>query len=142
MIALFLACSGTPENTRDPAISSDDSAVEHSDPPPCSGVEAQVTDLSPEALAEMLASKDFELINVHTPYAGEIPDTDVHLAFDDVDAIEAHLGDIDTRAVLYCKTGPMSAEATAELVDRGFCAIYDLPAGMRGWEQAGYELDE
>lgn len=142
MILLLAACAGPGSGDLAPETSADSEQVEqHSDPRPCDGITPAVTDLSPDELAAMLESKDFEFINVHTPNAWQIAGTDVHIAFDDVDAIEAHLGDIDTRAVLYCKTGPMSEQATAELVERGFCAIYDLPAGMRGWEQAGYELE-
>ena len=43
--------------------------------------------------------------------------------------------------MLYCKTGPMSAIAAADLIDLGYCNIYDMPAGMIGWEAAGYTLD-
>ncbi len=70
---------------------------------------------------------------MHIPYAGEIPDTDAHVAYNDVPAIEAQLGDdITTEAVLYCRTGPMSAIAADALIDLGYCRIYDLPAGMVG----------
>jgi len=87
----------------------------------------------------MLDNKDFELINVHIPYAGEIVGTDVHIAYTDVDAIEAHLGSqLAAKVVLYCLTGPMSEIAGDDLVSRGYCQVYDMPDGLFQWQQLGY----
>jgi rhodanese-related sulfurtransferase len=35
----------------------------------------------------------------------------------------------------------MSAIAGAELIELGYCRIYDMPVGMVGWEAEGYPLD-
>jgi rhodanese-related sulfurtransferase len=108
----------------------------------CEGVTPTVTVLTPGELnARLEAGESFELINVHIPYEGEIAGTDAHITFSDTDALEDYLGhDLAADAVLYCKTGPMSAEASAALVARGYCNIQDLPAGMVGWEAAGFDL--
>lgn len=109
----------------------------------CDPATAAMTYLTPDELALMLAEKDFELINVHIPDAGEIPGTDAHLAFTDVDAIEEYLGhDLQAKAVLYCRSGPMSTTAGNALLDRGYCNLFDLPVGMNGWEAEGYEIVE
>ena len=130
------ACPTTPTDDDDSVSDDDDAAAT------CDGITPEVHELSSDDLNEMLQSKDFELINVHIPYDGEIPDTDVHIAYTDTDALEDHLGgDPAAKAVLYCKTGPMSEIATAALVDLGYCAIYDLPGGMVGWEAEGYALE-
>ncbi len=90
----------------------------------------------------MLKNKDFDLINVHIPNAGEIPGTDVHVPYNQIPALEARLEkDLAKKAVLYCLTGPMSALAASDLVELGYCRIYDMPAGMVGWEAEGYPLD-
>ena len=39
--------------------------------------------VSPGALAAELEDKDFLLINVHVPYAGEVPGTDAHISYQD-----------------------------------------------------------
>ncbi len=146
LAALLLPACPAPAPADDDASDDDDATADDDDateaPFTCEGIMPEVTELWPDDLAAMLEDKDFELINVHVPYAGEIAGTDVHIAFTDVDAIEAHLGgDVTARAVLYCLTGPMSAQATAALVDRGYCRIFDLTPGMIGWEQAGYTID-
>ena len=109
----------------------------------CSGNQPAIHNLTPEELNQMLQAKDFQLINVHIPYAGEIPDTDVHIAYTDIDAIEAHLGsDHAAKAVLYCRSGNMSLAAATEMVARGYCNIYDMPGGMNAWTAAGFTLNQ
>lgn len=137
------ACSGTVKETgaADP-VETGETAAPVATTGPCEGVVPEVTALDPDELAAMLEAKDFTLVNVHIPYQGEIPDTDAHIAYTETDALEDWLGhDVGAKAVLYCRTGPMSATATAALADRGYCRIYDLPAGMVGWDEAGYTLN-
>ena len=146
MIAILLLACGEPvsaDATDDTTPASDTAQQDEStdSPASCEGVTPTVTELSSAELSTMLESKDFAFINVHIPDAGEIPQTDTHIPYNDVDSIEDYLGgELGAKVVLYCKTGPMSASATAELVDRGYCAVYDLPEGMSGWESAGYTL--
>src|SRR5512140_1866874 len=42
--------------------------------------------ISAEDLAKALVQKDFVLVNVHTPYQGEIDGTDLFLAYDQIGA--------------------------------------------------------
>jgi rhodanese-related sulfurtransferase len=137
-LALGFACSPAASDDDDSAPSGDDDDTAVS---PCDGIEPELIEISPAELNEMMVNKDFQLINVHIPYAGELDGTDVHVAYNDVDAIEEHLGeDVGAKAVLYCLTGPMSAIAGDDLVERGYCQIYDMPAGMVGWEAAGFPI--
>ena len=148
-LSLLVACtSSEPETASDDSAAATDTEAPADDggdsaaPGPCDGVTPEVTDLSSDQLAEMLLDEDFELINVHVPYGGEIAGTDAHIDYREIDELEAWLGGaLDARAVLYCMTGPMSQEATEALVERGYCAIYDLPDGMVGWERDGYTLE-
>ncbi len=104
--------------------------------------EPEVHIITVEELETWLAEgRDFDLVNVHVPYEGEIEGTDANIPYTDIDGIESFLDhDLDRLAVLYCKTGPMSAQATAELVDRGYRAIYDFPEAMVGWQATGHDL--
>jgi len=94
-----------------------------------------------EELRAALADKDFLLINVHVPREGEIPGTDTHIAYTDIDALAAYIGPLDTETVLYCKTDKTSLLAGQALVERGYSRIYYLEGGMNAWQAAGYQLD-
>ena len=97
--------------------------------------------LSPAELADLLANSDPIVINVHVPYAGDIPGTDTSIPYSDVDAIEAYLNhDHCADVVLICLSGSMSQSAGNELVKRGYLRVRDLNGGMQAWQAAGYAL--
>jgi rhodanese-related sulfurtransferase len=97
--------------------------------------------LSPAELADLLATSDPIVINVHIPYAGDIPGTDTSIPYSDVDAIEAYLNyDHCADVVLICLSGGMSQSAGNELVKRGYLRVRDLKGGMEAWQAAGYPL--
>jgi rhodanese-related sulfurtransferase len=97
--------------------------------------------ISPVELGRMLKSKDFFLVNVHVPYAGEIPRTDAFISYKDT---EARIGDYPhdkgAKIVVYCLTNRMSAIAAKQLVEAGFRNIYMLDGGMTAWVTAGFTL--
>ncbi|MGD0248552.1 MAG: hypothetical protein ABSB75_05810, partial [Candidatus Limnocylindrales bacterium] len=49
------------------------------------------TNVSPDQLAEMLDHKDFTLVNVKTPYSGEIDGTDLYIPYDQLAARASEL---------------------------------------------------
>lgn len=108
----------------------------------CSGWTTLIR-LSPAQLASLMATSDPVVINVHVPYAGDIPGTDTSIPFTDVDAIEATLHhDHCADVVLVCLAGSMSLAAGNELVKRGYQRVRDLSGGMQAWQDAGYPLLE
>jgi len=98
-------------------------------------------DVSAAGLAAMLERKDFLLINVHIPYEGEIPGTDLFFPFDQVEAnlnkLPAHKG---AKLVLYCRSGRMSAIAARTLVKLGYTGVWNLEGGMIAWKQSGFPV--
>ncbi|MES2210575.1 MAG: rhodanese-like domain-containing protein [Chloroflexota bacterium] len=99
------------------------------------------TGVSPGRLTEMLRTKDFLLINVHVPYAGEIEGTDAFLPYDQVTSRSSELPSAkDARIVVYCRSGRMSTEAARTLVGLGYTNVWELDGGMIDWEKAGYGL--
>jgi rhodanese-related sulfurtransferase len=99
-------------------------------------------DISADQLATLMKDKDFTLVNVHIPYQGEIPQTDLFIPFDE---IQDHLDELpakDAPIVLYCRSGSMSTTAAKILADEGYANVMELDGGFNSWDAAGYELLE
>jgi len=101
--------------------------------------------INSQELDAMFKNKDFVLVNVHIPFAGDIPNTDLSIPYDQI-AESQYLSqlptDINAKIVLYCRSGRMSQIAAEELVSLGYTNIWNLKNGMVEWEQAGYSLDK
>lgn len=97
-------------------------------------------DVSVNELAGLLEQKSFTLVNVHIPYAGELPQTDLFIAYDKIAENLDQLPAKDAPIVLYCRSGRMSTEAAQVLVEQGYTNVYELDGGMGAWESAGREL--
>ncbi len=112
----------------------------------CAGVGARVqeengyTDISAGELAEMLEDKDFVLVNVHAPYQGEIPQTDLFIPFNEIAEHTDRLPGKDQPVVVYCRSGSMSTTAADTLVSLGYTDVFEVDGGMRAWRASGYEL--
>jgi|GEM_PF-1629862 len=97
--------------------------------------------LSPAQASDLIATADPVVINVHIPYEGDIPGTDVDIPYNNVDAIEAYLNyDHCADTLLVCLSGGMSQSAGNELVKRGYLRVRDINGGMNAWVAAGYPL--
>jgi len=164
-LPLLLACSGDASddtagandpNTGDDAGSGDagsgdggddtatgtESPIETID---CAGITPTLTVLSLAEAKAMIAAEvdgqaELHVINVHIPHSKDIAGTDTAISYDDIDALDAYIGDKGAKALIYCKTGPMSEIAGEALVERGFCNLFDMPDGYKQWASAGYEM--
>ena len=92
-------------------------------------------------LMSMLEKNDFLLVNVHIPYEGEIPPTDLFVPYNEVEQyLRQFPPDKTAKIVLYCRSGSMSATAAKTLVKQGFTNVWNLEGGMVDWEKQGYKL--
>ncbi|MBW6475152.1 MAG: rhodanese-like domain-containing protein [Anaerolineaceae bacterium] len=100
-------------------------------------------DISVSELLVMMENKDFTLVNVHIPFEGDLPETDLSIAYDTIGQNLDKLGGNKTgKIVLYCRSDRMSTIAAEELVKLGYSNIWNLDGGMVAWEQAGQSIEK
>jgi len=98
-------------------------------------------DITPDELAAMLEDKDFLLINTHVPYAGDIPQTDQFIPFDEAaERIDELPEDTSAKIVVYCQSDNMSRQAINVWAEAGYTNLYNLDGGFIAWQDAGYEM--
>lgn len=99
--------------------------------------------ISVAELQTMLENKDFTMVNVHTPWQGDIPQTNLRLAYDQ---IEQNLNQLpaekDAKMVVYCLTSGMAKKAVVTLLSQGYTNIWMLEGGTTAWEDAGLTLEK
>ena len=96
------------------------------------------TNITPDTLASMMKTKDFTLLNVKTPYIGEIAGTDLYIPYTQVQARASELPvDKAAKVVVYCRSGNESAIASQALIDLGYTNIDNLDGGMNAWTASG-----
>jgi rhodanese-related sulfurtransferase len=105
--------------------------------------EVKFTTLTSSQLARMLEKKDFFFVNVHTPYEGEIKNTDAFIVFDKIaNNLDKLPKDRTAKIVLYCRSGRMSEIAARELTQLGFSQVSHLSGGMIDWKKSGHQIVE
>jgi phage shock protein E len=99
------------------------------------------TDVTPDRLAAEMKAKDFTLLNVKTPYIGEIDGTDLYIPYDQLASRAAELpADKAAKIVVYCRSGNESTIASQTLVELGYTNIENLAGGMNAWTSSGRQV--
>jgi rhodanese-related sulfurtransferase len=97
-------------------------------------------DITVEQLAGLVEKEEVTLVNVHIPYEGELPGTDLFIAYDEIGDHLDELPAKDAPIVLYCRSGSMSTSAARELAGLGYSNVLEVDGGFNAWKAAGYEL--
>jgi rhodanese-related sulfurtransferase len=94
--------------------------------------------VTPLELRALLADRrGVVLVNVHVPFEGDIPGTDLHVPYDRVATSRELPQDRAAPIVLYCRSGSMSTEAARTLVGLGYTNVTELRGGFNAWIAAG-----
>ena len=101
--------------------------------------EKGVNKISASQLHKMMEKKDFTLVNVHIPYAGEIPKTDILIPYNEIIEHLEKLPAKEEKILLYCRSDRMSTIAAEKLANAGYLNLYNLKGGMKAWKAVGYE---
>ncbi|MAT44004.1 MAG: hypothetical protein CL609_16850 [Anaerolineaceae bacterium] len=95
-----------------------------------------------QELAGMLTEKDFFLVNVHIPWEGDIPQTDLRLAYDQIDQNLDQLPEKKEKILVYCYTSGMAKSAVKTLLAQGYTDVWMLDGGTGQWVAEGYTLEK
>jgi rhodanese-related sulfurtransferase len=93
--------------------------------------------VDPDEFAARMDDPEAIVVNVHVPYEGEIQGTDLFVPFDEIVSAGELPDNHDRPLLIYCRTGNMSAAATADLVEAGYTDVTDLDGGMVAWQATG-----
>lgn len=93
-------------------------------------------------LETALQDEDIFLVNVHIPFEGNIPDTDLFIPYNEVlDNADLFPADKDQKIVVYCKVGSMGDDAAQDLISLGFSNVWNLAGGYEAWKEAGLPFE-
>lgn len=106
--------------------------------PPSAATTHRLVD--PDQFAAALAEPDRVAVNVHIPFEGDIPGTDVSVPYNSIPAEVDRLPPPGTPLAIYCRSGSMSADAVPILQELGYRDIVELRGGMLAWTEAGRRL--
>jgi len=100
----------------------------------------QAAVVSPREFAHLIDEPDTVTVNVHIPFEGTIPGTDLHIDYRSV-ASDPQLARADaTTIAIYCQSGNMSTTARATLRQAGYDNVVELSGGMNAWARSGRPL--
>ncbi len=95
-----------------------------------------------QELQSKLETKDFLMVNVHIPWEGDIPQTDLRLPYDQIEqSLEQLPEDRDAKILVYCLTSGMAKKAVATLVSQGYTDVWMLDGGATAWSEAQLPLN-
>lgn len=142
VVTLFLAACGSDNDDENNSDANPATATTSATATTADVAEVTYQTLTIDEFAEVVENRanDYQIINVHIPYAGEVANTDANIPHNDLEALTAAIPDKDAPVILYCRSGNMSEQASRALVDQGYANVWDVPGGMAAWQASGRDL--
>ncbi len=140
VLTLALAACGSDNDDKSPEVKTDNTA--QNEATTLESEPGQYQTLSIDEFADIVENQanDYQIINVHIPYAGDVPNTDANIPYNELDALTAAIPSKDSPVILYCRSGNMSEQASRALVEQGYTQVWDVPGGMAAWQASGHSL--
>ncbi len=99
--------------------------------------------ISVEELKASMENEDIFLVNVHIPFEGNIPGTDLFVPYNEINEnISLFPVDKDHKIVVYCKAGSMGKDAAQALIALGYTNVWNLSGGYEAWKEAGLSFKD
>jgi rhodanese-related sulfurtransferase len=97
--------------------------------------------VSVQELQIMLENKDFTMINGHIPWQGDIAQTNLRLASNEIEKnLDQLPQDKDSKILVYCLTSGMAKEAISALLSQDYTDLWMLEGETTAWEAVGLSL--
>lgn len=97
--------------------------------------------ISPQEFTTLAKNKNAFIIDVHTPEQVHILGTDAVIPFDKIEENKDKLPtDKSTPILVYCRSGSMSTEASAEITALGYTNVYDLEGGTNAYKESNVSV--
>lgn len=104
--------------------------------------DAGVKNLNPNKFDDLINSEETFVINTHTPYVGEIKNTD--LIAEEWNNMENYIDDLpedkNIPIAVYCRSGNMAKTSSEQLIEMGYNHVYNLEGGMNSWKSSGKDI--
>lgn len=139
---LLAACGSDTDGESSPDSANTPAATEAASAPASEPAAGDYRTLSIDEFADIVENRadEFQIINVHIPYAGEVANTDANIPYNDLDALTSAIPSKDAPVILYCRSGNMSEQASRALIEQGYTQVWDVPGGMAAWQSSGRDL--
>lgn len=91
---------------------------------------------------QKLMVEDVFVLNVNTPYEGELNGTDFFIEefYNIRDYSEFLPNEFNSTILVYSKTGGMSSQAAEQLLSLGYKYVFHLKGGMFNWYRQGFPI--
>lgn len=92
------------------------------------------TNLNPGEFKTLIEDENVFVVDVHIPEQEHIEGTDEIIPYNEIENnLDKLPEDKNTKIIVYCRSGSMSAESSQKLIDLGYKNVYNLDGGRNAY---------